>query len=69
MFKQSNSSNRQKIDDCFFQQILRQHMRWFCLKDTPRENALSNKTELLTKNMIMYIWAIGVLNQLFIRDS
>ena len=40
----------------------------FNLKDTPRENTLSNKTEALTKSMNMYIWAIGILNQLFIRD-
>ena len=29
----------------------------------------SNKTEVLTKSMNMYIWAIGTLNQLFIRSS
>ena len=34
-----------------------------------RENTPSNKTEALTKSMNMYIWAIGILNQLFIRDS
>ena len=38
-------------------------------KDTHRESTPSNKTETLTKNMNMYIWAIGILNQLFIRDS
>ena len=37
--------------------------------DTNRENAPSNKTGTLTKNMNMYISAIGILNQLFIRDS
>ena len=34
-----------------------------------RENTPSNKTEALTESMNMYIWAIGILNQLFIRDS
>ena len=41
----------------------------FFLKDTHRENTPSNKTTALTKSMNMYIWAIGVLHQLFIRDS
>ena len=38
-------------------------------KDTHRENTPSNKTETFTKNMNMSIWAVGILNQLFIRDS
>ena len=33
------------------------------------ENAPSNKTKALTKRMNMYIWAIDILNQLFLRDS
>ena len=41
----------------------------FCLKDTHSENTPSNKIEVLTKSMNMYIWSIGILNQLFIRDS
>ena len=36
-------------------------------KDTHRENTLSNKTETLTKSMNIYIWAIGTLNQIFLR--
>ena len=35
--------------------------------DTHRENTPSNKTEVLTKSIDMYIWATGILNQLFIR--
>ena len=42
----------------------------FCLiKDTHREKVPSNKTAALTKNMIMDIWVVGTLNQLFIRGS
>ena len=39
------------------------------LKDTHRENIPLCKTEALSKSINMYILAIGVLNQLFIRDS
>ena len=39
------------------------------LKDTHRENAPSNTTETPTKSVNLYIWAIGTLNQLFIRGS
>ena len=38
-------------------------------KDTHRENTLSDKTETLTKSMNIYILAISILNQLFIRGS
>ena len=41
----------------------------FHLKDAHRENTPSNKTEVLTKSMNMYTWAIDILNQLFIKDS
>ena len=46
-------------------------MLYLCssLKDTHMENTPSNKTEALTKSKNMYIWAIGTLNQLFIRGS
>ena len=37
-----------------------------CIKDTHRENTPSNKTAALTKSMNVHIWAIGILNQLFI---
>ena len=33
------------------------------VKDTHRENTPSNKTETLTKNMNMFIWAIGFYTQ------
>ena len=33
------------------------------------ENTRSNKTQALTKSMIMYIWEIATLNQLFLRGS
>ena len=33
------------------------------------ENTPLNKTEAVTKSMNMYIWVIGILNQLFIKDS
>ena len=39
------------------------------IKDTYRENTPSNEAEAVAKSMKMYIWAIGILNQLFIRDS
>ena len=32
-----------------------------------RENALTNKTQALTKSMNMDIWIIGTLFQLFMR--
>ena len=38
-------------------------------KETHREKTPLNKTEALTKETNMYIWAIGILNQLFLRDS
>ena len=41
----------------------------FCLKDTHREKAPSNKTPALYKSMNMDIWVVGTSNQLFIRDS
>ena len=34
-----------------------------------RENALTNKTQALTKGMKVDIWVIGTLFQLFIRGS
>ena len=39
------------------------------LKDTHREIAPSNNTQVLMKSMKMDIWAVGTLNQLFIRGS
>ena len=41
----------------------------FTFKDIHRENTPLNKTEVLTKSMNMYIWAIGTLNQLFKSGS
>ena len=38
-------------------------------KDSHWENTPSNRTEALTKSINMHIWTIGLLNQLFIRDS
>ena len=48
--------------------------RWFTatkkfyVKDTHREKAPSNKTPALRKSLNMGVWAVGTLNQLFIRD-
>ena len=39
------------------------------LRNTHSENTSSNKTEALTKSIIIYIWVIGILNQLFMRNS
>ena len=39
------------------------------LKDTHRKIATSEKTPAFTKSMNMYIWIVGTLNQLFIRNS
>ena len=39
------------------------------IKDTHKENTLLNKTAAPTRRMNIYIWAIGILNQLFMRDS
>ena len=39
------------------------------LKGTDKENTPYNKSETLTKNIDMYISAIDILKQLFIRDS
>ena len=38
-------------------------------KDTHREKAPSNKTPALRKSTNMGVWAVGTLNQLFIRGS
>ena len=38
-------------------------------KDTHREKARSNKTSALRKSTNMGVWAVGTLNQLFIRGS
>ena len=39
------------------------------IKDTHREKAPSNKTPALRKSTNMGVWAVGTLNQLFIRGS
>ena len=39
------------------------------IKDTHREKAPSNKTPALRKSTNMEVWAVGTLNQLFIRGS
>ena len=39
------------------------------LKDIHREKAPSNKTPALRKSTNMVVWAVGTLNQLFIRGS
>ena len=31
MIEQGDSSNRQKMNDCSFQHLLRQNLSWFCL--------------------------------------
>ena len=38
-------------------------------KDTRSEKAPSNKTPALRKRTNMVVWAVGTLNQLFVRDS
>ena len=43
--------------------------RFFFFKDTHREKAPSNKTPALRKSTNMGVWAVGTLNQLFIRGS
>ena len=39
------------------------------IKDTHREKAPSNKTQAFTKSTHMGVWAVGTLNQWFIRGS
>ena len=39
------------------------------IKDTHREKNPSNKTPALRKSTNMEVWAVGTLNQLFIRGS
>ena len=39
------------------------------IKDTNRQNAITNKTQMLTKGMDISIWIIKTLSQLFIRRS
>ena len=41
----------------------------FCLKDTHRVKALSNRTPTLTESMNVDIWVVGTLNKLFVRGS
>ena len=38
-------------------------------KDIHRKYTPSNKIEALTRSMNIYIWAIGILNQEFLRHS
>ena len=41
---------------------------WECaFKDTQRGSTPLNKTQVLTKSMIIDIWVVGALNQLFVR--
>lgn len=55
--------------------LLAEQTNMFCLKipsllkDTHKAKTPSNKTEMYTKSMTVYIWAIVILNQLFIRES
>ena len=44
-------------------------MLYYCFKDTHREKAPSNKSPALRKSTNMDVWAVGTLNQLFIRGS
>ena len=37
--------------------------------DTHRENALSNKSQTLTKFVNMDIWVVGILNKLITKGS
>ena len=39
------------------------------VKDTHREKAPSNKTPPLRKSTNIGVWAVGTLNQLFVRRS
>ena len=39
------------------------------LKNTHREKAPSNETPAVRKSTVMGVWAVGTLNQLFIRGS
>ena len=39
------------------------------IKDTHREKAQSNKTPAPRRSTNMGVWAVGTLNQLFIRGS
>ena len=39
------------------------------LNNTLSENALTNKTQALTKSMKVGIWVIGTFFQLFVRGS
>ena len=39
------------------------------LKDAHREKAPSDKTPALRKSTNMGVWAVGTLNQLFIKNS
>ena len=50
MFKQDHSSNRQRNDGCFFQQTLRQSVRWFLSQDRkalPRKDFVLKQMEKL----------------------
>ena len=38
-------------------------------KDTRRDKAPSDKTQMLAESMNMGIWVVGTLNQLFVRGS
>ena len=44
-------------------------MSKYFIKDTHREKAPSNKTPALRIGTNMSVWAVGTLNQLFIRGS
>ena len=49
--------------------IFIKHQQLMYFKDTHREKAPSNKTPALRKSTNMGVWAVGTLNQLFIRGS
>ena len=49
--------------------LLKDWKRRIQIKDTHREKAPSNKTPALRKSTNMGVWAVGTLNQLFIRGS
>ena len=51
-----------------FSKFYRKILVGFCLKDTQREKAPSNKTTVVMKSINMDIWVVGTSNQLFLKD-
>ena len=68
VWKMCSSNRQQKWMVASFSKFYRKILVGFCLKDTQREKAPSNKTTVVMKSINMDIWVVGTSNQLFLKD-